>query len=416
MDKMNEEITKVKQRFSIVGIASALENAVSRAIQVGSVDLSVLVLGESGSGKEFFPKIIHEHSKRKHKPYMAINCGALPEGTINSELFGHEKGAFSGAVSERKGYFETVNGGTIFLDEVGEMPLSTQARLLRVLESGEFLKVGSSTVQKTDVRIVAATNKDLLKAVSKGEFREDLYYRLSTIVINVPPLRERGDDVMLLARKFASSFADNYRMPKVEFLEGARNVILGYRWPGNVRQLKNVIEQVALFEAGNKVDEATMKTYLPQYNNNVYKPVVASTHNYNQERDVLFGMMIRMQRDIDDLRSQIESISNNRGMEISSTTSALEKTSKPQLIHYPTANGNSNPNEVEYSEVEADEVEAIEVERIDVDSKVMTLEDTEKETIRCSLERNSGNRRRTAEELNISERTLYRKIKEFGLE
>ena len=308
MDKMNEEITKVKQRFSIVGVASALENAVSRAIQVGSVDLSVLVLGESGSGKEFFPKIIHEHSKRKHKPYMAINCGALPEGTINSELFGHEKGAFSGAVSERKGYFETVYGGTIFLDEVGEMPLSTQARLLRVLESGEFLKVGSSTVQKTDVRIVAATNKDLLKAVSKGEFREDLYYRLSTIVINVPPLRERGDDVMLLARKFASSFADNYRMPKVEFLEGARNVILGYRWPGNVRQLKNVIEQVALFEAGNKVDEATMKTYLPQYNNNVYKPVVASTHNYNQERDVLFGMMIRMQRDIDDLRSQIESL------------------------------------------------------------------------------------------------------------
>lgn len=261
---ISAEVRQAMQRFSIVGNSPALINAVQRAIKVAPIDLSVLVTGESGSGKEFFPKIIHNYGSRKHNKYIAVNCGAIPEGTIDSELFGHEKGSFTGAISARKGYFEEANGGTIFLDEVAELPMTTQARLLRVLETGEFIKVGSSAVQKTNIRIVAATNVDLVKAVAEGKFREDLYYRLSTIQIQVPPLNARGGDIALLARMFASNFAEKYMTPQVTFSEDARRVMMLYRWPGNVRQLKNVVEQIALFNAGEEVSGDVLKEYLPK--------------------------------------------------------------------------------------------------------------------------------------------------------
>lgn len=423
MEEVSPDILKAKQRYSIIGNASALINAVGRAIQVAPIDLSVLIIGESGSGKEFFPNIIHDYSSRKHNRYIAVNCGAIPEGTIDSELFGHEKGAFTGAISSRKGYFEEADGGTIFLDEVAELPLTTQARLLRVLESGEYIKVGSSTVQKTNIRVVAATNKNMLQAVKEGKFREDLYYRLSTILIQVPPLRERGNDILLLTRKFAGDFAEKYRMPNVKLLDDARNVLLSYRWPGNVRQLKNVIEQISLFEAGNSIDSEQVKKYLPQYSTE-YKPAVASasSFNYNQEREILFKMLFKMQNEIDELRSQLE---QNRHV---SSPHHIESGSQEMTVHrshslrYPTFDSKPMTNEVEYHEVTGDEHEdeplTLKTERVlpSKGSDTMTLEDTEKETIRRSLERNGGKRRRAAEELNISERTLYRKIKEYGLD
>lgn len=422
MNEISPDILKAKQRYSIIGNASALVNAVGRAIQVAPIDLSVLIIGESGSGKEFFPNIIHDYSTRKHNRYIAVNCGAIPEGTIDSELFGHEKGAFTGAISSRKGYFEEADGGTIFLDEVAELPLTTQARLLRVLESGEYIKVGSSVVQKTNIRVVAATNKDMLQAVSEGKFREDLYYRLSTILIQVPPLRARGNDILLLARKFAGDFAEKYRMPNVKLLDDAKNALLSYRWPGNVRQLKNVIEQLSLFEAGNSVDAEQVKKYLPQYGGD-YKPAVtsASSFNYNQERELLFKMLFKMQNELDELRSRLDS-EQHRAREtrhIDTTSSEM----RHSLMHYPSQyDKTEETSEVEYSEVAGDEqdiqdIEHVAVEKISAKSLgTMTLEDTERETIRRSLERNGGKRRRTAEELNISERTLYRKIKEYGLE
>lgn len=423
MNEISPDILKAKQRYSIIGNASALVNAVGRAIQVAPIDLSVLIIGESGSGKEFFPNIIHDYSARKHNKYIAVNCGAIPEGTIDSELFGHEKGAFTGAISSRKGYFEEADGGTIFLDEVAELPLTTQARLLRVLESGEYIKVGSSVVQKTNIRVVAATNKDMLQAVSEGKFREDLYYRLSTILIQVPPLRARGNDILLLTRKFAGDFAEKYRMPNVKFLDDAKNALLNYRWPGNVRQLKNVIEQLSLFEAGNSVDAEQVKKYLPQYSGE-YKPAVASasSFNYNQERELLFKMLFKMQNEIDELRSRLEQQPQqvHTARHIEPTSSEVTVHHSHSLMRYPSSSYDKAPisNEVEYSEVTGDDtyVEHIELDRQTKTAGMMTLEDTERETIRRSLERNGGNRRRTAEELNISERTLYRKLKEYGLE
>lgn len=409
---ISPEVHQAKMRFGIVGNAPALVAAVSRAIQVAPIDLSVLITGESGSGKEFFPKIIHNYSARKHNKYIAVNCGAIPEGTIDSELFGHEKGAFTGAVSSRKGYFEEADGGTIFLDEVAELPLTTQARLLRVLESGEFLKVGSSTVQKTNIRIVAATNVDMIKAVEEGRFREDLYYRLSTVLITIPPLRDRGNDMALLARKFASDFAEKYRTPAIQFDDTARRLIMQYRWPGNVRQLKNVVEQIALFEAGSQVTADDIEPYIPQ-NATVYTPAVtgqtSSRHSYDDEREILFNMIFRLQREIETLKAIVTG-GKQSGTPLldshSSSTGSFPE--KPSIVKYP-----------HYDEpgfMEADDVahEVSEVESHEVSS--MTLEDTEKETIRRSLERNGGRRKATARELNISERTLYRKIKEYGLE
>lgn len=401
---ISPQILRAKQRFGIIGNAPALIAAVERAIRVAPIDLSVLVTGESGSGKEFFPQIIHEFSSRKHAKYIAVNCGAIPEGTIDSELFGHEKGAFTGAVDSRKGYFEEANGGTIFLDEVAELPLTTQARLLRVLESGEFIKVGSSTVQKTNIRVVAATNVDMLKAVEEGRFREDLYYRLSTVQIAVPPLRDRGTDILLLARRFAVSFAERYRTAPVEFSEGAREALLRYRWPGNVRQLKNVVEQMSVFEAGNTVSRDMLETYLPQSAGS-YAPVpvgtarggrgadgdVSDPRSYASEREMLLNLILRLQREIEELRAEIRA---------HHPAPEKEPLAIPQtaLVKYRPAvsdlRGTEGPGPQE----------------------AMTLEQTERETIRQSLERNQGRRKATAAELNISERTLYRKIKEYGLE
>lgn len=393
---ISAEVLQAKQRFSIVGNSPALINAVERAIKVAPIDLSVLVTGESGSGKEFFPKIIHAYGSRKHNKYIAVNCGAIPEGTIDSELFGHEKGSFTGAISARKGYFEEANGGTIFLDEVAELPMTTQARLLRVLESGEFIKVGSSVVQKTNIRIVAATNVDLIKAVAEGKFREDLYYRLSTIQIHVPPLNARGTDIPLLARKFASDFSEKYLTPTIRFSEEARRVMMLYRWPGNVRQLKNVVEQIALFNAGQEIGGSTIKEYLPHRDlTNTAIVATRQTPSYEAEREMLWQMVLAMKNEIRDLRAAI-----NTGSEPTNKHKAIVDEPNPfsvthrNLITYP------EEGFVQYDK--ADEP--------------TTLEDTEKETILRSLERNGGVRKKAAQELNISERTLYRKIKEYGLE
>lgn len=370
---------RAKQRFGIVGNSPALTAAIERAVRVAPIDLSVLVTGESGSGKEFFPKIIHQFGSRKHKKYIAVNCGAIPEGTIDSELFGHEKGSFTGAISSRKGYFEEADGGTIFLDEVAELPLPTQARLLRVLESGEFLKVGSSDVQKTDIRIVAATNVDLLDAVAKGRFREDLYYRLSTVVIQVPSLHDRGDDVVLLARKFARDFAERYVTAPITFSEEARRALMLYRWPGNVRQLKNVVEQLALFNAGDDVGREDVLTLLPRAAATGGSEVMCHQNNsYEAEREMLWQMVVSLKTEIEALRREISAEAPVREP---SQSTALMKLPEPAILLAPA----------------------------------QTLEESEREMIEAALVRNAWNKKRTARELNISERTLYRKINEFGL-
>ena len=401
------QVLQAKQRFGIIGNAPALTAAVERAIRVAPIDLSVLVTGESGTGKEFFPQIIHAFSSRKHAKYIAVNCGAIPEGTIDSELFGHEKGAFTGAVDSRKGYFEEANGGTIFLDEVAELPLTTQARLLRVLESGEFIKVGSSTVQKTNIRIVAATNVDLIRAVADGKFREDLYYRLSTVQIHIPPLRDRGNDIRLLARKFAADFSERYRVPAVTFTEDAEDTMRHYRWPGNVRQLKNVIEQVALFEAGNSVDSTMLHSYLPDITTS-YMPVAGGAlHSYEREREMLLGMVFKLQQRLDAMQQQLDNMERRDII-----TPSILPPQEPEEPRFPTSlvvrrpepglDADKRPacSDVNYSEVTAP----------------ATLEENEREMIRRALERNEGRRKAAATELRISERTLYRKIKEYGLE
>lgn len=414
-----EEVVKVKQRFGIVGNSPALVAALERAIKVAPFDLSVLITGESGTGKEFFPNIIHSCSPRKHSRYIAVNCGAIPEGTIDSELFGHEKGSFTGAVSSRKGYFEEADGGTIFLDEVGELPLPTQARLLRVLETGEFIKVGSSVVQKCNVRIVAATNVDMSKAVAEGRFREDLYYRLSTVSISIPPLRDRGTDIVMLARKFASDFSERYHVPAITLDDSARTRLLHYRWPGNVRQLKNVIEQLALFDSGNTIDAEALEAFIPE-SSTIYTPVAYSREQassgasgkYEIERDALFSMIFRMQREIDSLKSEIAELSEHSGVETPIVTECTPITE---------GTGKTDPHQV--TQLVKFTPFASPVINIPADSQAetvadpgKTLEETERETILRSLERNGGKRKATARELNISERTLYRKIKEYGIE
>lgn len=398
------EVQNAKQRFGIIGNAPALIAAISRAIKVAPYDLSVLITGESGTGKEFFPKIIHSSSSRKHNKYIAVNCGAIPEGTIDSELFGHVQGAFTGATTARKGYFEEANGGTIFLDEVGELPMATQARLLRVLESGEYLKVGSSSVEKTNVRIVAATNVDMVKAVADGKFREDLYYRLSTVQITIPPLRERGNDIPLLARKFAADFAEKYRTPSISFDDTAKRLIQHYRWPGNVRELKNVIDQIALFEAGNEINDAALKGYLPDTPSFTPAVVQGQGHNYANERDLLFNMIFRMQQEIESLRNSMSTA--NVTSHNSQPQTAIEKKLSMSFPHIDEDN-TFYPEDIENELI---------TEIHDTMPSTMTLEDNEKEMIRKALERYGGRRKPAAQELKISERTLYRKIREYGLE
>lgn len=407
---ISPELQQIKQRFSIIGNSPALLNAISRAKIVAPYDQSVLVIGESGVGKEAFPKIIHAYSPRKHNKYIAVNCGAIPEGTIDSELFGHEKGSFTGAISARKGYFEEADGGTIFLDEVAELPLTTQARLLRVLENGEFIKVGSSEVQKTNIRVVAATNVDMLKAVNEGKFREDLYYRLSTVTINVPPLRDRGNDILLLARKFATDFAEKYRTPEIEFSDEAQRLLLRYSWPGNVRQLKNVIEQVALFHAGSVIVPEMLISQLPERDASpsiAVTPVGASAFDYSREREILFKMIFRMQNQIDEMQSKIDSLQDD---------SLAARVHTAEVVHEVSDTNDASPANslVRINELEdADPLRSI---RKREQPRMMSLEDTERETIKQALIRNGGKRKKAAEELQISERTLYRKIKEYDLE
>ena len=409
-------VLQAKQRFGIIGNAPALTAAVERAIRVAPIDLSVLVTGESGTGKEFFPQIIHAFSARKHAKYIAVNCGAIPEGTIDSELFGHEKGAFTGAVDSRKGYFEEANGGTIFLDEVAELPLTTQARLLRVLESGEFIKVGSSTVQKTNIRIVAATNVDLLRAVADGKFREDLYYRLSTVQIHIPPLRERGNDIRLLARKFAADFAERYRVPPITFTETAEDAMRHYRWRGNVRQLKNIIEQIALFEAGGSVDDSLLRSYLPDIHES-YLPVAGAAHSYEREREMLLSMVFKLQQRIDALQERIDNayqsdVPAHRFQPAASLLSDETIDLPASLVIRKPDAGIAGADTPQYSEVNYSEVNSTS----NADAAATTLEENERNMIRRALERHEGRRKAAAAELKISERTLYRKIKEYGLE
>lgn len=416
------EIQQVKQRFGIIGDTPELIQAISRAVQIAPIDdADVLITGESGAGKEFFPQIIHNYSLRKHGKYIAVNCGAIPEGTIDSELFGHEKGAFTGAVSSRKGYFEEADGGTIFLDEVGELPLTTQARLLRVLESGEFIRVGSSAVYKTNVRVVAATNLDMLKAISEGRFREDLYYRLNTVHIEIPPLRERPNDIILLFRKFASDFAEKYRMPAVRLTDDARHVLTSYRWPGNVRQLKNIARQISIYETSREISGEMLVKYLPQYAPAGNLPVLRqntpadeqqrSNPLLDNERKVIYEAIIKMQKELKELREIVN------GLIAEKDTPVVE--SLPRMITHPsgTTTHISYPreactiNEPAYSDVEGGEILSN-----DYEEQPASLEDTERETIRKALARNNGKRKKTASELQISERTLYRKIKEYNLE
>ncbi|MBR1881454.1 MAG: sigma-54-dependent Fis family transcriptional regulator [Muribaculaceae bacterium] len=418
MEKVSSEILSAQRRFGIIGKSEGLMAALHRALQVAKVDLSALVIGESGTGKESFPKMIHDNSARRHKKYIAVNCGAIPEGTIDSELFGHVKGSFTGAERDHKGYFEEADGGTIFLDEVAEMPLSTQARLLRVLESGEFIKVGANSPQKTNIRVVAATNKNMMQAIKEGKFREDLYYRLSTVEIDVPPLRDRGDDIWLLVRKFTGDFAENNGMPRVEFDETARERIMSYYWPGNVRQLKNIIEQVALFESGRTVSAETLRSYLPKAE---LATVDAQPQvDYARDRELMFALIKQLQSELEALKMQVEQRGDT--MEVTphyvSRLGDLRRESKqlgygahdtqPIMPHRSSAPSGSSPvNSVVDLTDNVLDVEA---------THVRTLEETERDTIKESLARNGGRRKLTAQELQISERTLYRKIKLYNLD
>ena len=411
-DYMNlNEIQRVRQQFGIIGNDPELLRAIDTAIQVAQTDLSVLITGESGVGKEFFPKIIHTNSVRKHGKYIAVNCGAIPEGTIDSELFGHVKGAFTGAVNERKGYFSEADGGTIFLDEVAELPMATQARLLRVLENGEYIRVGSSDVERTNVRIVCATNVNLAQAIADGRFREDLYYRLSTVPINVPPLRKRGDDIVLLFKKFSMDFAAKYNVPKIQLDESAKRAITGYSWPGNIRQLKNIAEQISILELNRDINGETVSHYLPKEQTNNL-PTIAGRKNegktFESEREILYSVLFDMRRDITELKKQIETLRTAQESGKRETTYYTEANEMPVATHQiqPAYRIESTP--LNYEPVENVVDEYIE--------ETLSLDDVEKKTILQALERNKGKRRNAAKELNISERTLYRKIKEYGIE
>jgi len=409
------EVQAIKQRFGIIGNSPLLNRAIDIARQVSPTDLTVLISGESGVGKEVFPKIIHQLSSRKHGPYIAVNCGAIPEGTIDSELFGHEKGSFTGAHEARKGYFEVVNTGTIFLDEVAELPLSTQVRLLRVLETGEFFKVGSSKVIKTDVRVVAATNVDLTIAISQGKFREDLYYRLNTVPINVPPLKDRKEDIYLLFRKFTADFAEKYRMPALQLSEDAIKVLVNYRWHGNVRQLKNITEQISIIEKNREVTSETLSKYLPREGQQRDLPVLYQKDNERKdisERDLLYKVLFDMKKDIHDLKQVVGEILQNEDV-----TKTVQQ-SNAQLIKKLYDNIDSAGPAIEDLEYQHSQENHI-VEPI-VDSEVieesLSIQDKEIDLIKKALTKHNGKRKSAAKELGISERTLYRKIKEYNLE
>lgn len=411
------ELQAVKQKFSIIGNSELLNRAIDIAVQVAPTDLSVLITGESGVGKENFPQIIHSNSHRKHGPYIAVNCGAIPEGTIDSELFGHEKGSFTGATSDRKGYFEVASTGTIFLDEVGELPLATQVRLLRVLEAGEFIKVGSSKIQKTDVRVVAATNLNMQEAIREGKFREDLYYRLNTVPIHIPPLRERKEDIPLLFRKFAADFAEKYHMPPVRLTDDARVMLMNFYWNGNVRQLKNITEQISVIEQQREITPQILKTYLPQ-DNMERLPALSSSHvddkTFNSEREILYQVLFDMKRDMAELKKTVNDLLNGNPVEMAHSAYS-EPVSQPFTIEY--KGSEDGVSKAKFSKINnAENIQDVEDYLENMEEKHQTLAEMERNMIEQALEKNRGKRRAAAKDLQISERTLYRKIKEYGLE
>nr|WP_315186052.1 sigma-54 dependent transcriptional regulator [uncultured Flavobacterium sp.] len=418
-----DTVQSIKQRFEIIGNDPKLNRAIEKAIQVAPTDISVLVIGESGVGKESIPKIIHSLSHRKHGKYIAVNCGAIPEGTIDSELFGHEKGAFTGATSTREGYFEVADGGTIFLDEVGELPLTTQVRLLRVLENGEFIKVGSSQVQKTNVRIVAATNVNLFNAIEKGKFREDLYYRLSTVDIALPPLRERKDDIHLLFRKFASDFAHKYKMPPLKLDESAVQLLQKFRWSGNIRQLRNVAEQLSVLETNRDITATTLQSYLPTEGTNLPSVIKdkKSDSDFNTEREILYKVLFDMKSDLHDLKKLTLELMQNGSSKVQETNQNLikkiygskESDSEIDFEEEPRATLISSQNNQDHYQEQEDNF--LVAETVEEEEETLRLEQKEIEMIKKSLEKNKGKRKAAADELGISERTLYRKIKQFDL-
>ena len=411
----NSELQKIKQRYNIVGNCDGLDHALDVALQVAPTDLSVLVIGESGVGKEIIPRVIHDNSPRRRERYFAINCGSIPEGTIDSELFGHEKGAFTGAVGESEGYFGVANKGTIFLDEVGELPLATQARLLRVLETGEYIRVGGQEIRKTDVRIVAATNVNMRKAISEGRFREDLYYRLNTIPIQMPPLRDRGNDIVLLFRLFAMQMGEKYHLPKITLTEDAKQLLLHYKWPGNVRQLKNITEQMSVLSENREISAEDLKKFIPEDPESTQLATISTPgqYSYENEREVLYkilyelkGNVADLRRDMTSLRKQLDEARQLSGAAAyNSNFIAADSTQLPAITPSAPIQHYASPSP---EEAEAEEIKG--------EPESLNLSDLGRQMVEKALERNGGNRKKAAQELGISDRTLYRRIKQYGLE
>ncbi len=406
------DIQKIKQRYNIVGNCDALNRALDVALQVAPTELSVLIEGESGVGKEIIPRIIHDNSPRRKEKYFAINCGSIPEGTIDSELFGHERGSYTGAIGESEGYFGIANKGTIFLDEVGELPPATQARLLRVLETGEYIRVGGQKIMKTDVRIVAATNVNMRKAISEGRFREDLYYRLNTIPIQMPPLRDRGDDILLLFRLFAMQMAEKYRLPKISLTEEAKEIMLKYKWPGNVRQLKNITEQMSVLSQERVIGKETLTHYIPQDPESTQLAVIGNhdNHSYESEREILYKILYELRGNVSDLRREMNGLRKqlDEARELNGAggfthhLTSLEHADRPTSA-MTTTHGNISPVE----EAEAEEIN---------ETETLNLNDLSRQMLEKALDKNNGNRKKAAQELGISDRTLYRKIKQYNLD
>ena len=411
-----KDLQSIKQRFGIIGNYPGLNRALDIAVQVAPTDLSVLISGESGTGKEVFPQVIHSFSSRKHGQYIAVNCGAIPEGTIDSELFGHEKGSFTGATESRKGYFEVADGGTIFLDEVAELPLSTQVRLLRVLESSEFIRVGSSKVQKTNVRVIAASNVDVSKAIEQDRFREDLFYRLNTVPIKIPALRDRGEDILLLFRKFAVDFAEKYRMPSIRLSNEARSVLLNYSWPGNVRQLKNVTEQISIIEEEREITPEVLKAYLPDYSGVKLPAVIRKEEDssYATEREILYKILFDMKSDMNDLKKLVLDLIKTGDIDLSfhESNSGVIRNLIRDTRREDHISNTVEPAATDYAHHQRGNIQDTE----EVVEESLSLAGKEVEMIRKALEKYNGKRKLAASELGISERTLYRKIKEYGIE
>jgi transcriptional regulator with PAS, ATPase and Fis domain len=412
-----KDLQNIKQRFGIIGNYIGLNRAIDIAMQVAPTDLSVLITGESGSGKESFPQVIHSFSTRKHGPYFAVNCGAIPEGTIDSELFGHEKGSFTGATDSRKGYFEVADGGTIFLDEVAELPLSTQVRLLRVLETGEFIRVGSSKVQKTNVRVIAASNVEVPAAISEGRFREDLFYRLNTVPIKMPPLRERGEDIFLLFRKFSVDFAEKYRMPAIKLTADAKTMLINYDWPGNVRQLKNITEQISIIESERDISSEILQNYLPDYTG-IKLPALFKKQDeksFSSEREILYKILFDMKSDMHDLKKLVLDLLQNSSIDNAfheSNSAVIQNLIKGVHVEKEVKDS-PETSKVEFAPRSArPDIQDTE----EIVEETLSLADNEVEFIKRALEKHSGKRKMAARELGISERTLYRKIKEYDIE